>query len=124
MNSRRTWPGPVVRVYRRYRSPDTATRATTTDVTTMAVGREGRQAAAPFGRVGGSAMPAQGSIAAVSPEGPLQSAGDLPRTADVVVVGGGVMGACTAYHLARRGVADVVLLERESQLGAMSTGAC
>src|SRR5919106_1537351 len=90
----------------------------------MAVGRAGRQAAAPFGRVGGSAMPAQGSIAAVSPEGPLQSAGDLPRTAEVVVVGGGVMGACTAYHLARRGVADVVLLERESQLGAMSTGAC
>src|SRR5919106_1157370 len=90
----------------------------------MAVGRAGRQAAAPFGRVGGSAMPAQGSIAAVSPEGPLQSAGDLPRTADVVVVGGGVMGASTAYHLASRGVADVVLLERESQLGAMSTGAC
>jgi sarcosine oxidase subunit beta len=40
------------------------------------------------------------------------------------VVGGGVMGASTAYHLARRGLKDVVLLERETQLGAMSTGAC
>src|SRR5918999_369573 len=49
---------------------------------------------------------------------------DLPRTADAVVVGGGVMGASTAYHLARRGVRDVVLLEREQFLGQMSTGQC
>ena len=41
------------------------------------------------------------------------------ETADVVVVGGGVMGCSLAYHLARRGV-DVVLLER-SQLGSGST---
>jgi sarcosine oxidase subunit beta len=68
-------------------------------------------------------MPAQGSIAVVSP-GRLQSTDDLPRTTDVVVVGGGVMGASTAYHLSRRGLGDVVLLEREPQLGAMSTGAC
>jgi sarcosine oxidase subunit beta len=50
--------------------------------------------------------------------------GDLPRTADAVVVGGGVMGASTAYHLAQRGVKDVVLLEREPFLGQMSTGQC
>ncbi|MGH2737738.1 MAG: NAD(P)/FAD-dependent oxidoreductase, partial [Actinomycetota bacterium] len=50
--------------------------------------------------------------------------GDLPRTADAVVVGGGVMGASTAYHLAQRGVKDVVLLEREPLLGQMSTGQC
>jgi sarcosine oxidase, subunit beta len=31
-----------------------------------------------------------------------------------VVVGGGAMGASTAYHLARLGVTDVVLLEREA----------
>jgi sarcosine oxidase subunit beta len=49
---------------------------------------------------------------------------DLPRTADAVVVGGGVMGASTAYHLAKRGLSDVVLLEREQFLGAMSTGQC
>jgi sarcosine oxidase subunit beta len=49
---------------------------------------------------------------------------DLPRTADAVVVGGGVMGASTAYHLARKGVRNVVLLEREPFLGQMSTGQC
>ena len=35
----------------------------------------------------------------------------LPERADVVIVGGGVMGASTAFHLAEAGV-DVVLLER------------
>src|SRR5215470_8211183 len=38
---------------------------------------------------------------------------DVPRTADVVVVGGGVHGASVAYHLARRGARRVVLLERK-----------
>jgi sarcosine oxidase, subunit beta len=42
--------------------------------------------------------------------------------ADVVIVGGGCMGASVAYHLARRGVTDVVLLERERMLGTGSTG--
>jgi sarcosine oxidase subunit beta len=49
---------------------------------------------------------------------------ELPRTADVVIAGGGVMGASTAYHLANRGVSNVVLVEREPFLGAMSTGQC
>lgn len=35
----------------------------------------------------------------------------LPQTSDVVVVGGGVIGASTAYHLAKRGL-QVTLLER------------
>jgi glycine/D-amino acid oxidase-like deaminating enzyme len=38
----------------------------------------------------------------------------LPRTADVVIVGGGVVGCSIAYHLARRGVRDVVVLERNT----------
>ena len=38
---------------------------------------------------------------------------DLPRTADVVVVGGGVHGASVAYHLARRRAGRVVLIERK-----------
>src|SRR5215831_4062879 len=38
---------------------------------------------------------------------------DVPRTADVVVVGGGVHGASVAYHLARRGAGRVVLAERK-----------
>ncbi|MFQ5934444.1 MAG: NAD(P)/FAD-dependent oxidoreductase [Dehalococcoidia bacterium] len=37
---------------------------------------------------------------------------NLRKTAEVVIIGGGVMGVSTAYHLARLGVADVVLLEK------------
>jgi sarcosine oxidase, subunit beta len=44
---------------------------------------------------------------------------DLPRSADVVIVGGGVIGTSIAFHLAEAG-ADVVLLER-GDLGAGST---
>jgi sarcosine oxidase, subunit beta len=40
--------------------------------------------------------------------------------ADVVIVGGGILGASIAYHLAARGVRDVVVLERD-QLGGGST---
>ncbi len=49
---------------------------------------------------------------------------ELPRTADVVVIGGGVMGTSTAYHLARKGVQNVVLIEKEPFFGVMSTGQC
>jgi sarcosine oxidase subunit beta len=49
---------------------------------------------------------------------------DFPETADVVVVGGGVMGASTAYHLAKRGCRDVLLLEREHFFGTQATGKC
>jgi sarcosine oxidase subunit beta len=43
-------------------------------------------------------------------------------TADVVIVGGGCMGASVAYHLAKLGITDVVLLEREDTLGTGATG--
>ena len=49
---------------------------------------------------------------------------ELPRTADVVIVGGGVMGVSTAYHLALKGCQDVLLLERESFFGTQATGKC
>jgi sarcosine oxidase subunit beta len=39
---------------------------------------------------------------------------DLPDRADVVVIGGGAVGASAAFHLATGGVPDVVLLERET----------
>ena len=48
----------------------------------------------------------------------------MTRTADVVVVGGGVVGASAAYHLAAAGAGRVLLLEREDALGTGSTGAC
>ncbi len=37
---------------------------------------------------------------------------DLPRSARIVVIGGGAIGLSIAYHLGRLGIADVVLLER------------
>ena len=40
--------------------------------------------------------------------------GSAPRTAEVVIIGGGIQGASIAYHLARRGLTDVVLLEKET----------
>jgi sarcosine oxidase subunit beta len=48
----------------------------------------------------------------------------LPKTADVVIIGGGAMGASTAYHLAERGGVSVALLEKEEQFGQGSTGLC
>ncbi|ALG08369.1 NAD(P)/FAD-dependent oxidoreductase [Kibdelosporangium phytohabitans] len=44
----------------------------------------------------------------------------VPSSSEVVIIGGGVVGTSIAYHLARAGVRDVVLLERD-QLGAGST---
>ncbi len=35
------------------------------------------------------------------------------RTASVVIIGGGVIGTCIAYHLAARGLSDVLVLERD-----------
>src|ERR671920_1440469 len=46
----------------------------------------------------------------------------MKRSSDVVIIGGGCMGASVAYHLAEREVTDVVLIEREPQLGTASTG--
>lgn len=48
----------------------------------------------------------------------------LPKTSDVVIIGGGVMGASVAYHLAERGGVSVTLLEQEEQFGLGSTGRC
>src|SRR6266542_2897357 len=43
-----------------------------------------------------------------------------PRTADIVIIGAGAVGCSIAYHLARRGARDVLLLER-GMVGAGST---
>jgi 4-methylaminobutanoate oxidase (formaldehyde-forming) len=38
---------------------------------------------------------------------------DFPRHAQVVIVGGGVVGCSVAYHLTLRGVTDIIVLERK-----------
>ena len=40
------------------------------------------------------------------------TAKELPRSARVVIIGGGVIGCSVAYHLTKLGISDVVLLER------------
>ena len=45
----------------------------------------------------------------------------MRETADVVIIGGGVMGCSILYHLARKGVTRSLLLERDV-LGSGSTG--
>jgi sarcosine oxidase subunit beta len=49
---------------------------------------------------------------------------ELPTTADIVIIGGGVMGASAAYHLAQRGMKNIVLLEKEEFFGTGATGRC
>ena len=48
----------------------------------------------------------------------------LPATADIVIIGGGVMGASTLYHLAARGQKNLLLLEKEEFFGQGATGRC
>ncbi len=42
---------------------------------------------------------------------------ELPSRAQVVVIGGGIIGASIAYHLTKRGVTDVLLLEQGQLTG-------
>jgi sarcosine oxidase subunit beta len=48
----------------------------------------------------------------------------MKNTAEVVIVGGGIVGLSLAYHLAARGMTDVMVLEKESMVGMGSTGRC
>ena len=44
------------------------------------------------------------------------------RTADVVLIGGGIVGSSIAYHLTASGCKNVLVIERESSQGKGSTG--
>ena len=37
----------------------------------------------------------------------------VPKQAEVVIIGGGVIGCSIAYHLSKIGIKEVVLLERK-----------
>lgn len=45
----------------------------------------------------------------------------VPEEADIVIIGGGILGLATAYHLARLGTSNVVVLE-QSYLNAGASG--
>lgn len=47
----------------------------------------------------------------------------MKKTAEIVIIGGGIIGVSIAYHLAQKGAKDVVLLER-GMLGEGSTAKC
>ena len=67
-------------------------------------------------------MPTNDSPAPASPSGSLTAGNPptrgLPTRAQVVIVGGGVIGTSVAYHLTKLGYGDVVLLEQ----GQLSSG--
>jgi len=48
----------------------------------------------------------------------------MAKSADVVVIGGGIIGLATAYNLAKMKYGKVVVLEKELFLGAGATGKC
>jgi sarcosine oxidase subunit beta len=48
----------------------------------------------------------------------------IPNTADIIIIGGGVMGASTAYYLSERGIKNILLLEKEDVFGTGATGRC
>jgi sarcosine oxidase subunit beta len=46
----------------------------------------------------------------------------MSETADVVIIGGGIVGSSVAWHLTQAGCRNVLVIERESQQGLGSTG--
>src|SRR5436309_1578978 len=44
------------------------------------------------------------------------------HTADIVIIGGGIVGSSIAYHLVSQGCKNVLVIERESAQGKGSTG--
>src|SRR5207302_2532057 len=44
------------------------------------------------------------------------------KSADVIIIGGGIVGSSVAYHLTEAGCRNIVVIERETHLGKGSTG--
>src|ERR671936_2087165 len=44
------------------------------------------------------------------------------ETADVIIIGGGIVGSSIAYHLTEAGCKNVLVVERETHQGKGSTG--
>ena len=59
---------------------------------------------------GGKLAPLRGRLCDLPDHGPRMS--ELPSSAKIVIVGGGIVGCSVAYHLGKMGLTDVLLLER------------
>src|SRR5271157_6513417 len=46
----------------------------------------------------------------------------MSQSADIVIIGGGIVGSSIAWHLGEAGCRNVVVLERETHQGKGSTG--
>ena len=46
----------------------------------------------------------------------------MTETADIVIIGSGIVGSSVAYHLSEQGCANVLVIEREAHQGKGSTG--
>ena len=78
------------------------------------------------GSIGGSSCgrPSRESVVSPKFERADSLAGSMQaERSDAVVVGGGIVGAATLYHLAERGCERPLLLERDT-LASGSTGYC
>ena len=47
----------------------------------------------------------------------METSCSIPASAQVVVVGGGIVGCSVAYHLTKLGFSDVVLVEQKALAG-------
>jgi len=56
----------------------------------------------------------------INQQTPIQFDSALPTDIDVVVIGGGIIGVCTAYYLAQQGV-SVFVAEKGDNDGIYST---
>jgi len=45
----------------------------------------------------------------------------LGRAAEIVIIGAGIIGTSIAYHLAKLGCRDVIVLEKKDTIGSGST---
>ncbi len=46
----------------------------------------------------------------------------MTETADIVIIGSGIVGSSVAYHLEQAGCTNVLVIEREAHQGEGSTG--